>query len=64
VTTQREKDLQAAYKHSRPHTMPGDEIFSDGAEYARKELFERLLESADDPGTKLWLKMHAKEYGL
>lgn len=58
---QRKKDLEAS---GRDPASAAAHFYADGAHDARKELFERLLASADDPMTRLWLDAHAKEYGL
>lgn len=42
MTTQREKDIEASYKHSHPNMLAGDEIFADGAAYGRKDVAKRL----------------------
>lgn len=56
---QREKDLEAS-----EYDIPSQRrIFADGAEYARKELFQRLHQIDGFAG---WLDVEAlaKEYGL
>ena len=62
MTTQREKDIEASGMKGEYYCQ--DEWFADGAEYARRELFERLLNGIDDLTARDWVKSLAKEYVL
>lgn len=61
---QREKDIEAALSREDQWRGPEQDAFADGAEYARKELFERLRAHQGKCSLSFALGELAKEYGL
>lgn len=61
MTTQRLLDMAEACR--RYDSGEENAAFAAGAEYGRKQVFERLLDSTEDPVTLLWLKLHMKTMG-